>query len=228
MIHWKNHISAFTGAHHHLDNSFILVQRIAAFLGIPSATVSAPALTEPLIVNGGQVITITLTDDIWVTAGDPFDQVRQIIINGMTSAQSEVKGWNREVRDKESITSVVRTSNTVVTITLTAASAYDITVGETITVTVPDEALNAAITPLTATPTIGVTASTALLAQHFVLFTSTSKSATFSSESYQGATFQSVSNATAVIKDTPQPLGFLLTEDGGIILQENDLPIALE
>jgi len=65
-------------------------------------------------------------------------------------------------------------------------------------------------------------------AQHFVLFTSTSKSATFSSESYQGATFQSVSNATAVIKDTPQPLGFLLTEDGGIILQENDLPIALE
>ncbi len=193
-----------------------------------SAIVSAPALTEPLIVNGGQVITITLTNDTWVAAGNPFDQVRQIIINGMTSAQTEDNGWNKEVRDKESITSVVRTSNTLVTITLTASLDYDITVNEVITVTVPDEALVTSTTPLIATPTIDVTATTALLAQHFVLFTSTSKSATFSSESYQGATFQSVSNATAVIKDTPTPLGFLLTEDGGIILQENDLPIALE
>ena len=207
---------------------FVVTRGYTIGAGVASAAVTAPALTEPLLVNGGQIITITLTNDTWLAAGNPFDQVRQIILNGMTSAQSEDKGWNREVRDKESITSVVRTSNTVVTITLTAVSAYDITVGETITVTVPDEALNAAITPLIAAPTIGVTATTALLAQHFVLFTSTSKSATFSSESYQGATFQSVSNATAVIKDTPQPLGFILTEDGGIILQENDLPIALE
>jgi len=228
MIQWKNHISAFTGAHYHLDNSFLLVQRIAAFVGIPSATISAAALTEPLLVAGGQIITITLSDDIWVAAGNPFDQVRQIIMNGGTSAQSEETGWNKEIRDKQPVTAVVRTSDAVVTITLVASPDYDITVGEVITDTVPDEALNAAITPLIATPTIDVTATTALLAQHFVLFTSTSRSATFSSESYQGATFQSVSNATAVIKDTPQPLGFLLTEDGGIILQENDLPIALE
>lgn len=63
---------------------------------------------------------------------------------------------------------------------------------------------------------------------HTVRFKSTSRSASFSSESFQGATFQSVSNTTINVVDTPQPLGFLLTEDGGILLQENDLPIALE
>ena len=35
MIQWKNHVSAFTGAHHHLDNSFLLVQQIAVVLIAP-------------------------------------------------------------------------------------------------------------------------------------------------------------------------------------------------
>jgi len=226
MIQWKNHIAAFTGAHHHLDNSFILVQRIAVFLGMPSAIVSAPALTEPLLVAGGQVITITLTDDTWVAAGTPFDQVRQIIINGMTSAQTEDKGWNRELRDKEFITSVVRTSNTLVTITLSASPDYDITVGEVITVTVPDEALNVSVSPLIATPTIGVTADAPILLAHVVKFSSVSRLVRFSS-TQRRVTFSSASR-TIKIADTPNPLGFILTEDDGIILQEDDLPIVLE
>jgi hypothetical protein len=44
MIQWKNHVSAFTGAHQHLDNSFILIQQIAVFLvadAPPLITVSA-------------------------------------------------------------------------------------------------------------------------------------------------------------------------------------------
>ncbi len=194
--------------------------------GVASAAISAPALTEPLIVAGGQVITITLANDTWLAAGNPFDQVRQIIINGMTSAQSEDKGWNREVRNKESITSVVRTSNTVVTITLTAASVYDITVGEVITVTVPDEALNASIVPLIAIPTIGVTADAPILQAHTVGFSSVSRLVKFSS-TQRRVTFSSASRTIKIV-DTPNPLGFILTEDDGIILQEDDLPIALE
>ena len=72
--------------------------------------------------------------------GTFFDDVRQDIINGLVSAQSEAHGWNAEVKAKIAVTDVVRTSDTVVTITLDAESLYDITAQETITVTVPTSA----------------------------------------------------------------------------------------
>lgn len=57
---------------------------------------------------------------------------------------------------------VVRTSDTVVTITLDAQAVYDITAPETITVTVPASAL-ASVGDLTATPTLEIIASVNLL-----------------------------------------------------------------
>lgn len=88
-----------------------------------------------------------------------FDAQKANIIAGLDSAQSEATGWNAEVRDKISTSSVVRTSDTVVTITLPAAPAYDITAQETITATVPATAVagNAA---LVASPTFTVSAVT--------------------------------------------------------------------
>jgi len=209
--------------------AFVVTRGYSIGAGVASATVGgATALTEPLLVAGGQVNTITLTNDTWQVSGTAFNQVRQIILNGMTSAQSEITGWNKEVRDKESIVSVVRTSNTVVTITWTAAPNYDITVDETITVTVPKEALVTSITDLVATPTIGVTATAPVLSTHTIQFRSVSNTALFDSVSF-GARFESASNATSIIKNTPDPLGFILTEDGDNIVQENGtLNIAAE
>ena len=124
--------------------------------GTAVAVVSG-SFTEAQIVAGGQEITITLTNDTWVASGATFNAQRQNIIDGLDSAQSELLGWNNEVRDKEVVTAVVRTSDTVVTITLTASPLYDITSDETITVTVPATALTGAV-ELTGTPTLGVTA----------------------------------------------------------------------
>lgn len=107
----------------------------------PFATVSA-SLTPANIVLGGQEIVITLTNETWVASGATFDAQRQAIIDGLDSAQSEATGWNAEVRDKEVVTAVVRTSDTVVTITLTASSAYAVTANEAITVTVPSTAVS--------------------------------------------------------------------------------------
>ena len=98
-------------------------------------------ITEPEVVAGGETIVITLTGDTWVAAGPTFDAQRQAIIDGLDSDGAEATGWNAEVRDKEVVGAVVRTSDTVVTITLSAAPAYDIASGETITVTVPASAL---------------------------------------------------------------------------------------
>jgi hypothetical protein len=121
-------------------------------------TGTVTSATEADIVTGGKTIILTLTNDTWVaSAGSQFDNQRQNIIDGLTSAGAELLGWNNEVRDKEVVASVVRTSDTVVTITLTASPLYDITALETITVTVPHEALQTTSgTDVVATPTFDV------------------------------------------------------------------------
>jgi len=123
----------------------------AALTGTATATID-----EDDIVTGGKTIILTLTGDTWVTAGATFDAQRQNIINGLDSAQAEATGWDAEVKAKEVVTAVVRTSNTVVTITLSAAAAYDITAQETITATIPASALTTSASPVVATPTFTV------------------------------------------------------------------------
>ena len=121
---------------------------------------AVPTQTETDIVTGGKTIILTLTDDTWVAAGVAFNAQRQNIINGIDSAQSEATGWDAEVKAKQGVTGVVRTSDTVVTITLDAQAAYNITATETITATIPAGALTGG-NAVTATPTFTVTPITA-------------------------------------------------------------------
>ncbi len=100
--------------------------------------------------GGGAAGKIVLTWDIKV-----FADIRQDIINGLDSAQSEANGWDAEVKAKIPVTDVVRTSNTVVTVTLSAESGYNITAQETITVTVPASAV-AGDSQIVASPTFTV------------------------------------------------------------------------
>ncbi len=129
------------------------------FGGSVSAAITGTITTsanESEIVAGGETIIITLTGDTWIAAGPAsFDLQRSNILQGLDSAQSEALGWNLNVRDTEVVTAVVRTSDTVVTITLTAHALYDITAQETITVTVPGTAVVGG-NPITATPTFTV------------------------------------------------------------------------
>ena len=104
--------------------------------------------TQNVRVNDGNDVEI---------AANAFAAVRQAIIDGFDAATSPALGWNDEVRDKEVVSAVVRTSDTVVTVTLTAASAYDISSNETITVTIPAAALTTSGDPITADETFDVT-----------------------------------------------------------------------
>ena len=121
---------------------------------------AAGGLTEAQVVAGGETIVITLTDDTWVASGATFDAQRQAIIDGLDSNQSYANGWNAEVRDAMAVTTVARTSDTVVTITLPATAAYDIPANETITVTVPASALTGG-EAIVATPTFSIAAAVA-------------------------------------------------------------------
>ena len=117
----------------------------------------AGAATEAQIRAGGLTLLITLTNDTWVAAGASFNAQRQNIINGLNSAQSEANGWNTRIRGAEVVSAVVRTSDTVVTITLSAAPSYDINSLETITVTVPSSALVTSLSAVVASPTFDIT-----------------------------------------------------------------------
>lgn len=125
-------------------------QRVAAITGTATA-----AITEADIVAGARTVIITLTHETWVAAGAAFDAERQNIINGMDSAQAEATGWDAVVKALQGVAGVVRTSETVVTITLDAQATYDITAQETITVTVPGTALVGTVA-LIGTPTFTV------------------------------------------------------------------------
>lgn len=115
---------------------------------------------ETRAIGGGQTTIITLVGDTWVAAGATFDAQRQAIIDGCTSAQSELLGWNNEVRDIALVAAVVRESDTQVTITWDPAQTtnYDITAQETIEVTVPAAALVSSLISVVATPTFTVDA----------------------------------------------------------------------
>ena len=81
---------------------------------------AAASITEVDINDGGKEIILDLTGDTWVAAGTAFDAIRQDILNGLVSAQNEQYGWNNIVTPNEPVTSVVRDSDTRVTITLEA------------------------------------------------------------------------------------------------------------
>jgi len=124
-----------------------------------TGTITA-SISEADIVAGGKTLILTLTNDTWVAAGATFNAQRQAILNGITSAQAEATGWNAAVRDLEVVGAVVRTSNTVVTITWTAQPLYNITAQETITATIPTTALSTALSDVVATPTFTISVST--------------------------------------------------------------------
>ena len=126
---------------------------------VPSCTLTGTvtaAITEANIVTGSKTIILTLSPGSWVAAGATFDAQRQNIINGLDSAQAEGTGWDAEVKAKEVVGAVVRTSDTIVTITLTAEAGYNITAQETITATIPASAIDSALIIASPTFTIDV------------------------------------------------------------------------
>lgn len=128
----------------------------------PIATITGTTLgaTESQVVAAvARTIIITLTGDTWVASGSTFEAQRQNIIDGLDSAQVETLGWNNEVRDTMTVARVVRTSPTVVTITLHSSETtdYKVVADEVITVTIPATALVLAV-EMTGQETVDITA----------------------------------------------------------------------
>jgi len=102
------------------------------------------------------IITIDSLNDTFVASGAAFNAIRQDVIDGITSAQSEDFGWNAQWQANEVVTAVTRVSDSQITVNLTASPLYDIHAAETITVTIPASALTTSTVAVVATPTLGV------------------------------------------------------------------------
>ncbi len=146
--------SAVTGASPIVATPTFDIAYVAPATATATGTIT-PAATEPTIVSGGRTLVLTLAGETWVTAGALFDAERQNLIDGLVSAQAEATGWNGIVKAGLAVTDVVRTSATVVTITLPAFASYDITARETITATVPATAVTGG-SQMVATPTFDI------------------------------------------------------------------------
>jgi hypothetical protein len=130
-----------------------------------------------------------------------FSSFRRAILNGLDSAQAEGTGWDAK-KPTIAESAVVRTSATVVTITLPAVSGYDITASEVITDTVPGVALSGGIDAI-ATPTLGITALNVGAVSGQATVTAVGLSTAVSSGASSGtATATGVGRATAVSAGT--------------------------
>lgn len=120
------------------------IQQVVQSAVAATATVSVRLLNELDIRRGGQRIRLTVTGTTWVAIDDT---IRQAIIDGLDADATRLHGWNNEVRDSIATSTVVRTSGTLVTITLPELANYDIASGliETITVTIPSTAVDAGV-----------------------------------------------------------------------------------
>ena len=111
--------------------------------------------------SSGNGSAATSATDPWVSVlvelkpSTPFISARAAIASGLDSGQSESAGWDAKVKPNIPVANVVRTSNTVITVTLHAQADYDITAQETITATVPASALVSGLS-VVASPTFTV------------------------------------------------------------------------
>lgn len=122
---------------------------------------AAAAIDEEDVVNGGKEIILTLTDDTWHADVGTDCQETTDLIAGIDSAQGEPGGWDANVKANMAHGDITReVDNVTVTIELAAEEGYDITATETITATIPANALVSSGIAVEAAPTFTVGAVT--------------------------------------------------------------------
>jgi hypothetical protein len=114
------------------------------------------SLTENNMLRGGDNIQLTAVGATWLPAGSAFDNSRQSLLDGLTSSLTTVQGWNSRAKAQLSPANVVRSSNTVVTITLPAIDGYYILAPDNVTAVITGSILSDSGSNLIAAPTFSI------------------------------------------------------------------------
>ena len=101
-----------------------------------SGTAVAGGVLESEIVTGGETVIITIAGDTWVPTIGSNNAITTAFLAAITGDLADAAGWNAQVSLVHG--DLVRTSATVLTLTLPATAGYSITTGnETVTVAPP-------------------------------------------------------------------------------------------
>jgi len=145
---------------------------VSASAAAPTAALGGTVITgapntEANIVDGGKIITITLTNETWNAGTGTFgasytDAEALVIITGLVAGDQgaqwdKVKNALIAASDGVINTAVVRTSATVLTINLPATATYDIATNQAVTMIVPAASV-AGVSAILAAPVFVITA----------------------------------------------------------------------
>ena len=126
-----------------------------------SGTMISPTPNVAAIVAGGRTLLLTLNtgrlppnSDTWHADIGGNNSRTDDLLAGIVSGGSETNGWNNEVTPLLTFAEVVRTSDSLVTITMPAVAAYSILIPEIITITIPATALTGGSGPLLGLPAV--------------------------------------------------------------------------
>ena len=125
---------------------------------ISSSLGGTVALLEAEVVAGGEITTVSLSNDTWHADIGDDNAITDALIAGFDSDGAEANGWNNTVRDGTlAFGDITRTSDTLLTIVWPATPGYDADTDETITLTLDATTLVTSSTDITATGSITVT-----------------------------------------------------------------------
>jgi hypothetical protein len=118
-----------------------ITESFAAFTIAPASSTATlggniATASETDIRSGGRTILLTLTDNTW-TADSVSNTAKLIaLIDGFTTA-TDTTAWNAVKAALKTSGGVVRTSDTLLTITLPAVAGYDIAADQTVNLNIP-------------------------------------------------------------------------------------------
>ncbi len=143
---WANH-EIITGMPRNKQSQGAAMDNSPYGAGLIVMTLSGTAVTggvlESEIVTGGETVIMTLANDTWAATLGSNNAITTAFLAAITGDLADAAGWNAQVSLVHG--DLVRTSATVMTLTLPATAGYSITTGnETVTIAPPASAVDGA------------------------------------------------------------------------------------
>lgn len=115
--------------------------KITAGSMLITGTVEAGGVLESEIVTGSETVIFTLTGETWVATLGDDNSITTAFLAALDGSASGAGSWDDEVSPLLAHGQLVRTSDTVMTLTLPATAGYAITGDETVSIFIPIDSL---------------------------------------------------------------------------------------
>lgn len=120
--------------------------KVSAGSMLITGTVEAGGVLESEIVTGSETVIFTLTAETWVATIGDDNAITTAFLAALDGTASGAGSWDDEVSPLLAHGQLVRTSDTVLTLTLPATAGYAISGDETVSISIPTDSLTFGVT----------------------------------------------------------------------------------